>query len=144
MTLLELMLVIATVAIVAAIAAPSYRAYVLRTHITEATNEIRRIQLVVDRYVANNDGELPPDLAAVDLDALRDPWGHAYVYQPLASGNQGSARKDKNLVPINSDYDLYSVGPDGVSRAPLTAKDSRDDIVRANDGGFVGPATDYA
>jgi general secretion pathway protein G len=52
-------------------------------------------------------------------------------------------RKDKNLVPINSEYDLYSVGPDGDSVPPLTAQPSRDDIVMANDGKFIGLASDY-
>ena len=52
-------------------------------------------------------------------------------------------RKDKNLVPINSEYDLYSLGPDGDSMPPLTAKPSRDDIVMANDGKYIGPVEDY-
>jgi general secretion pathway protein G len=46
-------------------------------------------------------------------------------------------------VPINTDFDLYSMGPDGRSAPPLTASDSRDDIVRANNGRFVGIAADY-
>jgi len=46
-------------------------------------------------------------------------------------------------VPINSDFDLWSMGPDGKSVPPLTAKASRDDIVRANDGTFYGWASDY-
>lgn len=52
-------------------------------------------------------------------------------------------RKDHNLVPLNTDYDLYSSGPDGASVGPLTAKASRDDILRANNGRFVGPASAY-
>jgi general secretion pathway protein G len=55
----------------------------------------------------------------------------------------GGARKDRRLVPINSDYDLYSVGKDGQSSPPLTAGQSQDDIIRASDGGFVGPASTY-
>jgi general secretion pathway protein G len=35
------------------------------------------------------------------------------------------------------------MGPDGKTVAPLTAQDSRDDIIRANDGRYVGPAADY-
>jgi general secretion pathway protein G len=35
------------------------------------------------------------------------------------------------------------MGKDGQSSSPLTAKPSRDDIVRANDGRFVGLASDY-
>ena len=52
-------------------------------------------------------------------------------------------RKDKNLVPLNADYDLYSKGKDGKSQPPLTAKVSYDDIVRANNGGFVDLASKY-
>jgi len=59
------------------------------------------------------------------------------------AGAGGQARKDRNLVPINSDFDLYSVGRDGMSAPALTAKVSQDDVVRASNGGFVGLARDY-
>ena len=73
---------------------------------------------------------------------MRDPWGHAYQYLNHATAKgKGAFRKDKRIVPINTDYDLYSMGKDGQSVAPLTAKASRDDIVRANDGRFVGLAS---
>jgi general secretion pathway protein G len=38
---------------------------------------------------------------------------------------------------------LYSMGKDEKSRPPLTAQMSRDDIVRANDGNFIGMAAEY-
>jgi len=38
---------------------------------------------------------------------------------------------------------LYSRGKDGDSSGPLSAKASRDDIVRANNGGFIGLGEDY-
>ena len=44
---------------------------------------------------------------------------------------------------MNSDFDLYSVGNDGDSESPLSAKASRDDIVRANNGAFIGLGEDY-
>ena len=55
-------------------------------------------------------------------------------------GGVGGARKDRFLVPINSDFDIYSMGRDGQTVAPLTAKKSHDDIIRASDGGFYGLA----
>ena len=55
----------------------------------------------------------------------------------------GQARKDRFLVPLNSDYDLYSAGKDGKSRPPLSAQMSQDDIVRANDGAYIGLASQY-
>ncbi len=62
---------------------------------------------------------------------------------PGGRGHPSGARKDRFLVPINCDYDLYSMGPDGETTAPLTAKKSRDDIIRANDGAYVGPASEF-
>ncbi len=46
-------------------------------------------------------------------------------------------------MPINSQFDLYSRGRDGASQPPLTAGPSLDDVVLANDGGFVGLAAEY-
>ena len=55
-------------------------------------------------------------------------------------GPKEKPRKDRFLVPINSDYDLYSMGRDGDTKTPLTAKASHDDVIRCNDGEFVGLA----
>lgn len=57
--------------------------------------------------------------------------------------NIAAARKDGNLVPINTNYDLCSYGKDGKSKAPLRAKDSHDDIIYANDGGYIGLASEF-
>jgi len=74
-------------------------------------------------------------LADVGLGNKLDPWGHPYGYLNLGDKKgHGHARKDHSLVPINTDFDLYSMGPDGLTAPPLTAKHSRDDIVRANNG----------
>jgi general secretion pathway protein G len=59
-------------------------------------------------------------------------------------GVAGQARKDRNVVPVNTDFDLYcSKGPDGRSAPPLTAAMSRDDIVRASNGRYIGEAEGY-
>ena len=57
--------------------------------------------------------------------------------------NQNAARKDKSLHPVNSDFDAYSVGPDGKSASPLTAQSSADDIIRGSNGGFYGLGRDF-
>jgi general secretion pathway protein G len=72
-----------------------------------------------------------------------DPWGRPYRYLELSAANPGDVRRDKNLVPINTDFDLYSVGKDGETVTPLTAQKSRDDVVRANNGAFIGLAENY-
>jgi general secretion pathway protein G len=74
-----------------------------------------------------------------------DPWGNEYQYLNIraAGGGVGGFRKDGNLNPLNTDFDLYSMGADGSSAGPLSAKKSRDDIVRANNGAFIGLGEDY-
>jgi general secretion pathway protein G len=142
-SLVELMAALALVAILGAIAVPAYSAYVNRARTSTAIADISEIETRIQRYQLDNVG-LPPDLAAIGLGGKLDPWKHPYAYLAFDGlVGKGQMRKDKNLVPINSDYDLYSKGPDGDSAAPLTAKKSRDDIVRANDGRFVGRAEDY-
>ena len=71
---------------------------------------------------------------------LIDPWGRAYVYVPFPSG---APRVDRFGVQVNSTYDLYSLGADGVTSNSLNAASSFDDIVRANDGGFLAQASRY-
>lgn len=142
-TLLELMLAIAMSAVLGALAVGGYRTFVDRTRVTRAVADIGDIQMVLDRYQLNR-GELPDLLIEAGLGGRTDPWGAPYQYLNFADVmGVGQMRKDRNLVPINTDYDLYSVGPDGRSVPPLTARASQDDIVRANDGRFIGPAKDY-
>jgi general secretion pathway protein G len=142
-TLLELMAVIAVIGVMLAIALPSYGRYVARANTSAAIADIARIHLAIETYSMNHDAP-PPDLAAIGKAGTLDPWGQPYVYLSFTGLNgKGAMRKDKNLVPINTEYDLYSVGPDGESVPPLTAKASRDDIVMANDGGYIGVASDY-
>jgi general secretion pathway protein G len=61
----------------------------------------------------------------------------------MVGANRGQMRKDRNLVPINTDFDLYSMGKDGETVMPLTTPKSQDDIVRASNGAFVGLGSDY-
>ncbi len=144
-SLIELMLAVTIAGILAAIAYPMYQDYRDRLNRTQAIADIRDIENVVARYQSTTD-QLPDSLADIGQAGRLDPWGHPYAYLRIDGGNikgKGKLRKDRNLVPLNSDYDLYSSGKDGESRMPLTAKASRDDIVRANNGEFVGLATDY-
>lgn len=142
-TLLELMLTMAIAAILAVVAVPAYRTYVEQARVATAIADIGGIHFKIQRFMNNADNP-PPNLAAIGLDGKLDPWGNAYVYLSFDGlKGQGKMRKDKNLVPVNTQYDLYSVGPDGESVPPFTAKKSRDDVVLANDGGFIGRAEDY-
>lgn len=142
-TVVELMIVLLIVGVLAAIALPSYQRYQQRLRIDQAQRDIGMIATAV-KLRWEDVRAYPDSLADVGLGSTLDPWGRPYQYLSLEDpSSRGHARKDHALVPINSDFDLYSMGPDGLSSPPLTAQASRDDIVRANNGAFVGVASDY-
>lgn len=141
-TLIEIMLVVSIIGVLAALAITGWGTYRDRALKASAIATMRSIAAAVSATLAASD-RLPKNLAEIGMDKLRDPWGNPFQYTNLATSPPGKARKDRFLVPINSDYDLWSMGPDGKSVPPLTAKSSRDDIVRANDGTFYGWASDY-
>jgi general secretion pathway protein G len=141
-TIIELMITMAIIAILASMASLAFAAYRERAQITRAVADIHTIQNAITSFQIV-EGQLPVDLAEVNWDAHNDPWGNPYQYTNFETVPKGKWRKDKFLVPINSTYDLWSMGPDGESLAPLVTPVSKDDIIRANDGLFIGRASLY-
>jgi general secretion pathway protein G len=256
-TLLELMIVVAILAIIASIAIPQYRSALRSARIVKCKQELRTISQAIDMFLATNH-RLPLTLYETEFGGRRDPWGIPYCYlnysagagdgldwavrmglvdpsalvrnaagrrdgrpadavlrapqgpvqatpisrmgrvaqapvvqgpvvrggpvgpvAPVASvdpaGTLASAlgsqlsnadltdlarslgshsmfagiavdstrRRDKYLFPLNTDYDLFSLGPDGLTATALNNPQSLDDVIRANNGGFFGVASDY-
>ncbi|MBI2800096.1 MAG: prepilin-type N-terminal cleavage/methylation domain-containing protein [Gammaproteobacteria bacterium] len=145
LTLIELMLCIIVAGFLLTIGMNTYNHYIEDAKIKSTTLEMTSIEAAIERYVFD-ENILPAALSDIYQPLPQDAWGSPFEYlrlRPSSKGSKGKARKDHNLVPINSDYDLYSSGPDGQSVGPLTAKASRDDIVRGNNGSYVGPAAEY-
>ena len=143
LTLVELMFVVAIVAVLVSLAVSGWGAWRNKIKTKTAVDDITALSLVIDDYYADK-GELPASLSDIGRAGMTDSWGAPYVYLDLTSTKgKGKARKDHSLVPLNSDYDLFSMGPDGKSASPLTAASSRDDILRASNGRFIGVAADY-
>ena len=82
----------------------------------------------ISSHMAENT-QLPDSLAEVKLSGKADPWGRPYEYLRLEGnktpGINGKRRRDKNANPVNSDFDLYSMGRDGKTTAQFTAKNAR-------------------
>lgn len=132
---------VALLGLLSAIAIPVYNGYTETARIGQAVKDIKLMDPVIQDYWQDN-GFYPVTLAQVGTGG-NDPWGNPYQYLRIQGADPGDLRKDKNLVPINADFDLYSMGADGQSVSPLTAKVSRDDIVRANNGAYIGLAEGY-
>lgn len=141
-TILELLMLLLVVGILATLAYGEYGRYFDKARVAVAKADLFDISLRLSVYFINNKS-YPETLADIGGASL-DPWGNPYQYLNIQTARgKGKLRKDRNLVPINSDFDLYSKGKDGRSVSPLTAKSSKDDVIRANNGGYYGLAKDY-
>ena len=151
-TIVEILLVISITATLCGIAIPSYNHYLYKAKVARTIAEIRVMEKEVWGYQMDINSQtfemknenLPDTLADIDCDHILDPWGRPYRYLPYkAKGDKGKLRLDRFLVPVNTDYDLYSMGVDGITAKPLMNKASYDDILRASNGAFVGLASEF-
>jgi general secretion pathway protein G len=142
-TLVEMVIVLAIAGLVLWIVVPAAQAYIHRSRVAQAALEIGNLSTTLRKQMKST-GVLPDSLDAAPFNAPTDPWGHPYEYVNLGdSKGNGQARKDKNFNPLNSDFDLYSIGADAQTKPQITHAFSRDDIIRARDGGFIGLASDF-
>jgi general secretion pathway protein G len=152
-TLLELIIAVAIVGILASIAVPTYTGYIEKARAQSSIADIKRISLLIERHKID-EGVYPVSLGDVGVGNDLDPWGNAYQYlnneevirgEMKAKGKikcQG-CRWDKFERPLNTDFDLYSVGKDGETKPRIDSKESRDDVIRAHNGEYVGLAEGY-
>jgi len=141
-TLVELMLTMAVIGVLVGIAIPAYSGYIEKARVYKAAMEIAGLQGNIKHFYDDN-RDYPDTLAEIGAGAMLDPWGNPYRYLNLNKNGNGGARRDKNLNPLNSDYDLYSIGKDTKTKLPISQKDSLDDVLRANDGRFIDLAEKY-
>jgi general secretion pathway protein G len=145
-TLLELLIALVVAGALAAIAIPNYQSYIERAKRSQAMADIGELGMAIERFYTIK-FTYPANLAALGGNLpVNDPWGNPYQYlgiEVVPPPNTGAVRRDKNLNPLNSDYDLYSMGPDGQTQKQLTAAKARDDIVRAGNGGYIGVASEH-
>lgn len=160
-TLVEILIVVVIIGILAVISLPNLFGSLEKARIARAIAEVKNLHLEIEAFRAAHGGGVPIDWSTFHSGPIpRDPWGREYVFNsfnstiippliPLPPGisnglNTALARRRNGaLAPINSNYDLFSMGSDGDWHAFLIAVVSQDDIILANDGGYIGLAEDY-
>jgi len=144
-SLLDLMLTLVIASLLAALAVPAYNGFLDKGRYAKAIGDIGAISIEIESFRLRNNDRIPLDLDELPVEIPLDPWGNPYVFLNIkaAGPGKGGLRKDGKLNPLNTDFDLFSMGSDGDSKDPLSAKASRDDIVRANNGDFIGLGEDY-
>jgi prepilin-type N-terminal cleavage/methylation domain-containing protein len=144
-TFLEIVIVIIIAALIVGSAFPAYMYLIDSARNRRAIQDIRDMADDIDRFGRLNK-RYPNDLAEIFTETPQDPWGITYRYLNIReAANPGSLpiRTDINEERLNSDYDLYSMGSDTVSLTSIAEPTSRDDIVRGDNGDFIGVVIDY-
>ncbi len=155
-TLAELIVVITIIGVLSTIGVNVYKHFIDSARNTRAVAEIRMFEKEIMNFL-NDTEKLPDAFAELGRGVALDPWKNDYQYINFASpgaednrrtkGAKGKGKgKGKGLEkdsPLNSDYDLYSRGKDGMSAPSLTDEISKDDIIRADDGSYTGLASGY-
>lgn len=140
--MIELATTMLLLGVLFAIALPAYQTYRERMRTNQAARDIAAMSADIQRFALDNRA-FPQTLADIGQAGRLDPWGRPYAYYNVDANGKGGARKDHKLNPLNTDFDLYSVGKDGKSKPQISQKDSVDDMIRASNGRFIGKAADY-
>ena len=142
-TLIEVLIAMSILLTISAIAIPHLVSAIDQAKLAKADGDIHSIETDLVGHESTN-GQLPDTLAQVGDDTSIDPWGNPYQYlnHATAHGN-GQFRKDRFLVPLNSDYDLSSMGKDGQTASPITAAKSQDDVIRVGSSNYIGLASQF-
>lgn len=139
-TLVELIMVIAVIGALSAIAIPSYDRIVDNTRAARCTGDILALQKDIIAYAIDHE-DYPDSLNDIGRATLRDPYGNLYQYLKISTA-PGTERKLFG-VSLNTAYDIYSLGKDGISAQSLADAASEDDIILASDGGYLGIASGF-
>jgi general secretion pathway protein G len=147
--MVELIVIIGVLAVLTTIGVGVYSHFIDKAKNTHAIAEIRGLEREILDFWHTND-RLPDTLGELDRSIMLDPWQTPYQYinfdtapdweeKRRTLGNKGKGKGD----PLNSDYDLFSMGKDRTSAPVLTDGTSKDDIIRADDGKYTGLASEY-
>jgi general secretion pathway protein G len=98
-----------------------------------ARTQVVAVTAVVDRT-----------LSAAEVDSLTTSIATSATFTMYAGVDaEVTRRRDRYMFPLNTDYDLFSLGPDSRTAVALGDVVARDDVIRANNGGYFGPASEY-
>ena len=159
-SLIELVIIVAIILVIAGLAGAGYLKALDAARVARATGDIHAIGLEATTHSVRQ-GCFPASLADLGRAGMTDPWGRPYVYGVIgkvagpaapagcsacAGGSclgSGAVRIDGASKSLNIDFDVYSLGKDGLTQPLVTSLASLDDVLRASNGGFVGLGRTY-
>jgi general secretion pathway protein G len=177
-TILEILIVVAILAILVAIGVPKYLAALESARVARTVVDLKNMAKEIEMYRLQN-GFYPDSLADVGFTGRLDAWGNPYQYlnikerrrkdrtlwdekgtwightaetptssliltaNDLKAMAEDPVRVNGSMFPLNTDFDLYSIGADKKTNERINALVSQDDVIRANNGKYYGLAAEY-
>jgi type IV pilus assembly protein PilE len=115
-TLIEVMIVVAIVAILSAVALPAYTRYIIRAHIPDATNTLASWQLKMEQWFQDNQTYLGTDGTSCGVST---PDASSY-FTFICSGQSKTAYKLTATGQGSMDGFTYTVDQDGTKTSAIT------------------------
>jgi len=101
-TLIELMIVVAIIAILAAIAIPNYLRFAMKSKTAEATTNLGAIRTCEEAYYAEEDTYLgcgpDPGQTLAELDSTPDPWQADVGFDSIGFEPEGDVRYNYAVI----------------------------------------------
>jgi len=135
-TLVEVVVVVAIIAVLSSLALPGFSYMKGKAQVGSTAAELSGLQTEVISFNLET-GSFPDALNQLVTTIVNDAYGRPYQYLRIET-NPGLERENGFGLDLNTDFDLYSLGLDGVTAQDIDAPASLDDVVRATDGTFFG------
>jgi type IV pilus assembly protein PilE len=126
-TLIEVMITVAIVAILAAVAYPSYRDYIIRSRLTDATNGLSSVRAEMERYFQDN--RTYASLSAAIVSPCLRATG-------LAFGSPVTFNVTCSAGPTATEYTLTATGAGSMAGFGFTT--NQNDVRTTTTGSTVG------
>ncbi len=134
-TLIELIIVIAVIAILIGIALPRFKGMQDEGNIAKAKGELRTLQTAIESYYAHNNNAYPSALSSLTT-AVPNIIGSTLPTDPFKVGTNYVLATD-GATPVKY-YVIYSVGTAGTGTASITtagvASDSESSVIYVTNG----------